>query len=258
MMRRRIAILSVFALLALSAAEVGAAERQVIAGAGPSTKVAEMFFEHFSKLEAAAGYEFVIPPRSIKHAGGIKASGKYVFGRTGRPLSKSELALGKGEILIAKVPMTFVKGSGVKVAEISTESLAEVFSGRITNWRDLGGPDVKLDLIGREKGEAALRVLIRQFPFMAGAGYDRTFTRDHQVVNFLRSAKGKFALAYGAKSNFTDTEVLAIQGVDIGGGLGLVYDLKNSDHPLVTAVRQFAASETWRRIVVGVGYMPVE
>ncbi len=68
----------------------GAVEQQVVAGAGPSTKIVKMFFDEFSKIESGEGYEFVVPPKSIKHAGGIRASGKYVFGRTGRPLNEKE------------------------------------------------------------------------------------------------------------------------------------------------------------------------
>ena len=40
-------------------------------------------------------HKFEVEQRSIKHAGGIKASGKYLFGRTGRPLNTSEKQQGK-------------------------------------------------------------------------------------------------------------------------------------------------------------------
>ena len=69
------------------------AERQVIAGAGPSTAVVALFAERFASDPSASGYVFEVPQRSAKHAGGIKASSKFVFGRTGRPLNEKEKSM---------------------------------------------------------------------------------------------------------------------------------------------------------------------
>lgn len=42
-----------------------------VPGAGPSTRVVALFFEHFASTRTGNRYEHVVPPGSIKHAGGI-------------------------------------------------------------------------------------------------------------------------------------------------------------------------------------------
>jgi hypothetical protein len=105
---RTLALLWVAALTLLCSTVTAATPvKQVVAGAGPSTVVVNMFFEQFSKQFAELGYEFIVPKRSAKHAGGIKCSNNNLFGRTGRPLKEAERALNKEELFLAKVPIVF-------------------------------------------------------------------------------------------------------------------------------------------------------
>ena len=109
-----------------------AAEKQVVAGAGPSTKIVELFFEKFSTLPAAEPYEFVVPPKSTKHAGGIRCSSSNVFGRTGRPLNDKEKAMHKGEIFLAQIPVAVAVGKGVGVDTLNLSQLEKIFTGEIS------------------------------------------------------------------------------------------------------------------------------
>ena len=61
----------------------GATEKLLIKGSGTSTQVVTTFFELFSEQADASGYEFEVEQVSSKHAGGIKATGKHLFGRIG-------------------------------------------------------------------------------------------------------------------------------------------------------------------------------
>lgn len=245
----RLFIFSLLLSLFLPALAVGT-EIEMIAGAGPSTKIVTIFFEEFAKLPAAQGYSFLVPPRSTKHAGGILASGSYVFGRTGRPLNAKEKQQGKEEIFLAKIPITFVVGSKVGIKKITEKQLASIYTGKITNWKSLDGPDAKISLVGREKTEAALSELRRYYPFLDKANYDRILKRDHQVVNFIESYEGDFGLSFGVKPNFKNKYVLNIAELKAGLEVGLVYDTKNRNHPLVSAVKEFVTTPAWQDIVL--------
>ena len=233
-----------------------AIEKQLVMGAGPSTAVATLFFEHFSKTAAAKEYTFEVEQRSIKHAGGILASDKYIFGRTGRPLNKKEKSLNKEEIYIARIPLSIVIGDQTGVKSISLEQLEKIFTGKIIRWNQLGGANHQIIVIGREKTEAAFDVLKKKYNFFSKAYFEKIFTRDHQVANFLKSKKGAYAISFGAGSNFDERYHLNVNEFEAGVNLGLVYDTANSSHPLVESARAFAKSKTWIDIVRHNDFLP--
>jgi hypothetical protein len=233
------------------------AELQFVMGAGPSTKVVTLFFKHFSEQDAASSYDFVVVPRSIKHAGGIRAAEKYLFGRTGRPLSNAEKHNNKEDIFLASNPLAIVVGRAVGVKQLSVEQLEEIFARRITNWRQLGGEDKAIVLVGREATEASLGILVRDYPSFSTVKFDRVFSRDHQVVNFIHSPEGGDAISFGAKANFEPEDILEIEGFQSQVNLGLVYDKANETHAVISAVKEYAASQEWRTILTRTGFFPV-
>lgn len=248
--------LVVLCVLLLSFACVAnAAEVQVIAGAGPSTKVVQLFVEHFSKQPVTSGYEFQVPPRSAKHAGGIKNSDSFVFGRTGRPLNAKEIAMNKAEIFLARVPIAFAVGPNAGVSTLTLDQLQQVFTKQVSNWSQVGGADAPILLVGREPTEALYSVLKEDYAFFKDLAFDQIFKKDHQVVNFLKSPDGVNAIAFGAKPNFDEVATVDVAGFSSGVGLGLVYDKKNATHPLVQAAAVYAMSPEWGNQVQQFGLM---
>lgn len=257
-MRKRFVILSgVWLCLAAFLSPIPAAAKQVIAGAGPSTKVAELFFTEFSNQPEALGIEFVVPPMSTKHAGGIENSNNYLFGRTGRPLNDKERSQNKKDLFLAKVPIAFATGEAARHAPLSLADIEKIFRGEITNWSALGGPDVAIVTIGREPTEALFMELKEEYPFFKEAKFNIVFKKDDEVVNFLKSPVGTYAIAFGAKPNFTDVKTLDIPEATAGVRLGLVYDAKNENNPVVKGAIRFAATNEWRQMVITAGLIPV-
>ncbi len=256
-MRRLLVVSLVVIFLTVTASFSAAVDKQIVAGAGPSTVVVTKFFQQFGQLPVAEGYEFIIPERSAKHAGGIKCSNENLFGRTGRPLNASELELNKGEIYLAKVPIAFAIGEKVGISDLSLEQLKAIYTGKITNWQEVGGQDAEIVIAGREKTEALFSVLKQELPFFEDAKFDKVLKKDHQVVNFLTSPQGEYAIGFGAKPNFSTLKVLDVDGFSSGVNVGLVYDESVKEHQIVTAVKQYAASSNWKESVSSVGLLAV-
>lgn len=61
----------------------------------------------------------------------------------------TEYTLGQDGIVIAVNNKNTVK-------DLSKEQLKDIFSGKITNWKEVGGPDAKINLITREEGSGTL------------------------------------------------------------------------------------------------------
>lgn len=231
---------------------------QLVAGAGPSTKVVELFFAEFSKDPACKDYSFVIMPTSIKHQGGILSSNKYLFGRTGRPLTDDEKASGKAEILLGMVPISFAVGLETGVKEITLKQLEQIFTGEISNWKQLGGNDAKIVLIGREQSEALFLTLKKKYPFFKDVKFDSVLKKDDEVIKLLQSPAGAYSIGFGAKPNFTEYNLLSVNGFSSGVALGLVYDLKNSDHSIIKAASKYAASPAWEKQLPAIDMLPVD
>jgi len=234
-----------------------AIDKQVVAGAGPSTTVADLFFREFSSQPEARNIEFIVPPMSTKHAGGIENSNSYLFGRTGRPLNDKERAQNKKDLFLAKVPIAFATGEAAKHNPLTLADIEKIFRGEITNWSALGGPNVAIVTIGREPTEALFMELKEDYPFFKEAKFNIVFKKDDEVVNFLKSPVGTYAIAFGAKPNFADVKTINIPEATPGVRLGLVYDAKNENDPVVKAAILFASSNEWRQMVVAAGLIPV-
>ncbi len=255
-MIKRVFWILCFCLLLSSAGY--AKETLLIAGAGPSTKVVTLFFQNFANLPSAQNYEFVVPQESIKHTGGIKHTFKNLFGRTGRPLNVAELNYKRKEIFLATMPISIATGHGVNVSKMSMRQLQEVFQGQITNWNKLGGPDEEIITVGREPTEALFTELKRYYTFFRKTKFDLILNKDNEVYDFLNSPDGLFAISFGARANLSDLNLITVEEeLNVGVRVGLVYDKKNEEHPLVLAVKEYAQSDEWKTIVKTTGAYPV-
>lgn len=236
-----------------------AKETVVIAGAGPSTAIVSLFFKHFAEQPAAKDYKFIVPHESVKHAGGIKHSFKNIFGRTGRPLNDKEKSFQREEIFLGKMPISFASGSEVTVSQISMRELERIFRKEITNWETIGGPDKEIVTVGREPTEALFSELKQYYTFFRKIKFDKVFHKDHEVVDFLKSPQGLYAISFGAKGNLKSlNEIHIIEELNTGVRLGLVYDKKHNQHPLVLAVKKYVKSDEWKSLVRLSGAYPID
>ena len=82
--------------------------------------------------------------------------------------------------------------------------------------------------------------------------------KDNAVINLLKQPLGQYGIGFGAKPNFDKNSVptIAVNDFSAGVSLGLVYDKKNSDHPLVKAASEFAVSKEWSKAISSFGLLP--
>jgi len=246
-------------LLLLYASPAIATERlQIVAGAGPSTVVSQLFIELLAKKPVAKKYDFLVPAKSSKHAGGIENSDRFLFGRIGRPLNQMEKAQHKEELFLAKVPFVFVVGPKVGVRELSLTQVENIFLGRINNWKFVGGPDKSITVIGREASEAFFGSLKTVYPSFNHCRFDQVLDKDDQVSDYLQSPSGEYAIAFGAKPNFSTPSILKIHGFSVGVNIGLTYDKTNRSHPVVVAARKFSRTTEWQGGLLLLGLLPAD
>ena len=83
---------------------------------------------------------------------GIEAvlAGRCDIGLSSRDLKDEEKSKGLEGTILAYDGIAIIVHPDNKVADLSIETIAKIYTGEITNWKDVGGADGEIVLIGRE------------------------------------------------------------------------------------------------------------
>ena len=85
---------------------------------------------------------------------GIQAvqEGRCDIGLASRDLKEEEKASGLNATVLAYDGIAIIVNPENSVADLSLETIAKIYTGEITNWKEVGGNDAEIVLIGREAG----------------------------------------------------------------------------------------------------------
>lgn len=80
------------------------------------------------------------------------AGGKTDIGNASRALKDGEKQSGAVENIVAIDGIAVITDKAGTVLDLTTQQLTDIYTGKITNWKDLGGNDEAIVVIGREAG----------------------------------------------------------------------------------------------------------
>ena len=140
---------------------------------------------------------------------------------------------------IFEVPTVIFVNKNVTVENLTEKQVIDIFSGKITNWKDVGGQDASIEVVRREDKDSSLNNLKKTFPgfkdivFAQGATLaEKTYIMTAQIANRENSigfGPLDVAIANGLKA-------LSINGIKptddnypYYGTIGLVYKTANLD-----------------------------
>lgn len=85
---------------------------------------------------------------------GIEAvkNGSADIGLASRALKDQEKSAGLQETTVALDGIAIIVNADSQVADLTVEQIAQIFTGEITNWSEVGGADGEIACIGREAG----------------------------------------------------------------------------------------------------------
>ena len=121
-----------------------------LAGSTSMQKLCEAMIESFSE----AYPDITVTAEYTGSGAGLEAvaAGKTDIGNSSRALKDSEKAAGVEENIVAIDGIAVIANKAGKVLDLTTEQLSDIYTGKITNWKDLGGDDEAIVVIGREAG----------------------------------------------------------------------------------------------------------
>ncbi|WP_347488762.1 phosphate ABC transporter substrate-binding protein [Desulfoscipio sp. XC116] len=100
---------------------------------------------------------------------------------------------------VCVVGMAAVVNPDITVEDVTQQQLIDIFTGKITNWKELGGPDVKVQLVNRPSSSGT-RATFKAFA-LKGAEEAKGIEQDssgtvRQIINETPGAIGYLALSY--------------------------------------------------------------
>lgn len=206
----------ILALCVWALAFAAGAETLIIPGSGANEVLLKQLAEDFQHQYPSDQVQ--VPP-SIGSSGGIKAvmNDETILARVGRPLREAEAKAGLKQWIFARDAIAFAVGEAVTVRSLSSSQLADIYSGRIDNWRTLGGADAPIRLLVREATETSAEILRRAFPALQkldSLQQAKLVNHDYEMIELLD--KYKTALGWMTASSLpsarTGIHLLAIDG----------------------------------------------
>ena len=130
---------------------VGCAPKETVSTDG-STSMNKVIGALGEAFEADTG--ITVSYNATGSGAGIQAvlEGRCDIGLSSRRLKDEEKAKGLEETILAYDGIAIIVNSQNPVNGLDLETIAKIYTGEITNWKEVGGNDRQIVLIGREAG----------------------------------------------------------------------------------------------------------
>ena len=144
---------------------------------------------------------------------GIQAvsEGRCDIGLSSRSLKQEEKDSGLTETVLAYDGIAIVVHPDNPVSDLDVETIAKLYTGEITNWKDVGGADAEVVLIGREAGSGTRD----GFESITGTKdkcvYRQELTATGDVITAV--AQNPNAVGYASLASVSDT----VKALKVGG-----------------------------------------
>lgn len=150
-MKKLVKVLTLAVMAALLLAPVSHAA--AVIDVNGSTSV-EPLMQALSDLYKVDNPDVTINITAPGSSAGIKAAtdGTAQIGMSSRELKEEEKAAGLTETVIALDGIAVIVNQENPVADLTSEQIAAIYKGEITNWKDVGGEDSEILLVCREAG----------------------------------------------------------------------------------------------------------
>ncbi len=165
------------------------------------------------------GFNEINPDVQINYTGsgsgaGIEGvlAGTCDLGLSSRALSEDEKGQGAVENIVAKDGVAVVINPENTVTELSTEQIAAIYTGEITNWSEVGGPDAEIAVLGRDSASGTRSAFEEILGIEDACVYLNEYSSTGDVIGNVASNPN--AIGYASLSAVDDSVVaVSVNGV---------------------------------------------
>ena len=210
----------------------------------------------------------VTVPNSIGSDGGVRVvgTGESPIGRVARLPNAAEVAkYGEFKYLeFARVPVAFVVSRETGVRDLSQQQICDIFSGRVTNWKEVGGHDLLIDVQGRPDGSnlQTIRKTLRCFAELQVTPKAHFNEHNADLVASMKDRRGAIGfmplsevVLHGYHAVTLDGTPATASAYPLGIGLGFVH--RGELSPGTRAFLDYLETEPARDTMRKTGHVPV-
>ena len=160
---------------------------------------------------ANSGVTFTYNPTGS--GSGIQAvsEGRCDIGLASRSLKDDEKSSGLTETVLAYDGIAVVVSPENPVSDLTIEQIADIYTGKITNWSEVGGNDAEIVLIGREAGSGTRDGFESITGTEEACQYRQELTSTGDVIATV--SQNPNAIGYASLSAVKDT----VKALSVGG-----------------------------------------
>lgn len=205
-------------------------------------------------------------------------NGSTEIANSSRPMKPTEIEKIKEkykkngiEIPCAKDGLSVFLNKGNAVSELTVQQIGAIFSGKITNWKEVGGADAKIQLYGRESSSGTFEFFKEHVVKTDFSPSCQTLPGTAAIVNAVK--KDKYSIGYGGAAYAEGVKDCKVKkDARSKGVLPTAATIKNKTYPISRYLYMYLKSrptgETkafidWilsaegQKLIEGVGYFPV-
>lgn len=218
------------------------------------------------------GYRIVFAPPTHTRGGAAAVSlGETDIGLLSRPLKATEKGSTSTYLHLAHDVLVFATHRDVNLKGLSRQQVLDIYSGKITNWGDVGGDDAPITVLERDE-HTSLKIMLRQHlfgPSFAVTQNAVVLERPEDMITSLAMVEKAIGYVSFGNAILSDQKInyLAIDGVR-----PLLEQVQKGHYPYTrpfgfllgpkpsrATMRfvKFMYSEEGRRTVEGHGFAPI-
>lgn len=165
-----------------------------------------------SFMEANSGTTFTYNPTGSGSGIHAVSEGRCDIGLSSRALKDDEKASGLKETTLALDGIAIIVNPQNPVKDLSLEQIAKIYTGEITNWKDVGGEDAEIVRIGREAGSGTRDGFESITDTKDACQYRQELTSTGDVITTV--SQNPNAIGYASLASIKDSvKALTVNGV---------------------------------------------
>ena len=200
-------------------AETAAETKEAAKLSGSITLAGSTSMEKFANALAESFME-IYPDVTVQaeftgSSAGIEAvlAGQCDIGDSSRSLKEEEKAKGAVENIVAIDGIAVVTDPSNTAADLTKDQLIQIYTGEITNWKDAGGEDMPIVVVGREAGSGTRGAFEELLKIEDACKYANELDSTGAVMAKVASTPG--AIGYVSLDVVDDSvKALSLEGVE--------------------------------------------
>ena len=152
--------------------------------------------------------------------------GRCDIGLSSRALKDEEKAEGLVETVLAYDGIAIIVNPDNPLTDIDLDTLAKIYKGEITNWKDVGGSDEEIVVIGREAGSGTRDGFESITDTKDACVYRQELTSTGDVITAV--SQNPAAIGYASLASVKDT----VKALSVGGVVPTEETVKDGTYPV--------------------------